>query len=207
MTNRLLITSAICGLVFFAATPAYASCSLGGSTYTCTAGTERSNYTLAGTTTFNTNIGGATATLTGQLSGSGTLVKTGFGQLALAGDNSAYTGFLQTNQGEFIVSNSNNLGSGTGDNATFTFNGGQLRVLNSFTNAREINMAGAGIIYVATGQTLTQSGILSGSGTLHVGVDSASGGTLILTGNNTFSSFLNVGATGSAATLSGARRA
>jgi len=36
LKNRLLVTSAICGLAFFTASPAFAACNLAGSTYTCT---------------------------------------------------------------------------------------------------------------------------------------------------------------------------
>ena len=129
-----------------------------------------------------------TATIASNLTGATQLVKTDAGTLVLSGSNS-YTGGTAINGGTLRIASDTNLGAAGG----VSFNGGALNTTASFTSARTVDLAGAGIILTDAGTTLTLSGIVSGAGALTK--DGA--GSLVLTNANTYTG----GTTISAGTL------
>ena len=108
------------------------------------------------------------------------LIKNGPGTLVLAGSNT-YTGGTTINAGELSVSADANLGSGG-----ISFNGGLLQVTgtNYTSTARDITWGanGGGFDINAAGNSFTVGQVLSGPG----GLTKAGGGTLVLTGSNTY---------------------
>ena len=133
------------------------------------------------------------ATLTGVISNSGKLQKTGSGTLILANAGNTFTGGVSLDEGVVQVNAARNLGNG---NTPLTFNGGTLRVLGTtFTDLsgrtlNTTNFKGAlDIVESANsfflGQNLTGSSAVTklGAGTLYLsGVNSYSGDTNILGG-------------------------
>ena len=147
----------------------------------------------AGTQTFADAIGdlnGAagninTANGLGGLGGVTAVAKTGGGMVTLSGANT-YTGGTQLMSGEVVVGSNAALGSGTlamSAGTTLGFSAGGLNVANNIT------VAGDPTFTVAYGQTDTESGVISNaSGGAPAGqVLLNGGGTLTLTGANTYS--------------------
>ena len=122
------------------------------------------------------------------------LTKTGAGTLTLSHANS-YTGVTTVSAGTLSIAADNNLGTAP-NSATagfLTINGGTLATTSSFTlNANRGLSLGAsgGTIDVASGTTLTYSGIAASSGML-TKIDT---GTLVLGGANTYSGVTTVSA-------------
>jgi autotransporter-associated beta strand protein len=125
---------------------------------------------------------GTTFNSTGEISGSGNLVKDGDGTLVLDGvasqtggtvvndgtlvlnGNNTYTGGTTLNGGTLQVSGDDNLGDASSD---LTFNGGTLHTTDDFTTARDIALdARNGTITGDSGTTLTSTGAVTGSGSL-----------------------------------------
>ncbi|MCD8298975.1 MAG: autotransporter-associated beta strand repeat-containing protein [Opitutae bacterium] len=93
--------------------------------YNATSATISTNMWLNSSsgTTFNTNSG-ETMTLSGEITGSGALVKTGEGTLVISGGvESGYAGGTTISAGTVIATNSNALGQ-----STVTIDGGQLEI-------------------------------------------------------------------------------
>ena len=114
---------------------------------------------------------------TGQLSGSGSLTKSGAGILTLTG-HSSYQGGTDVTGGGLSISSDANLGSGgtvaLGANTSLAFTAG-----GTYTHA--ITVTGDPTFIVGPGLTVTQSGaIADGGGTPGV-VEVSGGGTLALT--------------------------
>ena len=143
-------------------------------------------------------------TVNGQVSGSGGLVKAGYGEVVLAVANT-YTGTTQVNAGTLDIQNAQSLGATDGTAATeTTVNGGTLTLDGSFavsndlltlTNgtlqsngnagwADNVDLAGNYDDYFSPsgGDTLTLSGNVTGSAY----VEEYSGGLLVLQGTDTF---------------------
>lgn len=100
----------------------------------------------------------------GTISGGGIVRKTGTGTVTLLQANS-YTGGTQINGGAFRISADNQIG---GLGSTITFNNGTLETSASFTNSHPLalTVGSQGFISPDSGTTLTQSGTISGGGTL-----------------------------------------
>jgi autotransporter-associated beta strand protein len=116
----------------------------------------------------------------GVLSGTGSVVKQGTGTLTLGGLNT-FSGGLTIAGGTVAVSADANLGAAGG---SVTFIGGTLEATASFTSSgRPTTIAAAGGTFnVDAGVTLGWTGNISGPGA----VSKTGGGTLVLSGNNSF---------------------
>jgi autotransporter-associated beta strand protein len=133
-------------------------------------------------------------TLSGAISGSGALTKNGTGTLTLSGSNS-YSGGTTLNTGTLVIGNAAAAGSGTITQADAT---SLLKIDTTGTITNDMSvynvlatqsatLSGAITVNNATwdidtGDTLTISGAVSGNG----GITKNGGGTLILSGNNTY---------------------
>ncbi|MDI1311020.1 autotransporter-associated beta strand repeat-containing protein [Prosthecobacter sp.] len=133
----------------------------------------------------NTTTGGA-LTVAATLTGAVGLTKSGGGQLILTGTND-YTGATYLNGGVTSISSNANLGAVT-TGAAVNLNGGTLSATASVTldnggiAQRNITVgSNGGTLDVATGQTLTVSGSVSGDGAL----SKTGAGTLVLSGTST----------------------
>jgi len=129
------------------------------------------------------------STLSGVVSGTGVLVKTGRGMVTLTGVNT-YTGGTSIESGYLRLSSNQAAGSGA-----ITLNGGKLDLAQNLTVANDLNLlssSGAISMDVAYGSgypyTSTLTGVISGSGLLQKigignvtlkGVNSYTGGTSI----------------------------
>ncbi|WP_176037873.1 autotransporter-associated beta strand repeat-containing protein [Brucella tritici] len=117
--------------------------------------------------------------LTGVLSGSGALNKTGTGTLVLGGTNT-YQGGTDIQSGILQVSDDGNLGVAAG--ALQIRNGAELQFSQGVTSARSITLGTTGSIIDTMAGTSTLNGVVSG-GELH----KTGSGTLVLAGNNSYS--------------------
>ncbi|SUC82770.1 Extracellular serine protease precursor [Pannonibacter phragmitetus] len=123
-----------------------------------------------------TVAGADTTSYSGVISGSGALVKSGTGTLTLSGSN-AYTGTTTISGGTLSIASDSNLGGGA-----LTLNGGTLAVTGTTTIDNAVTLgASSGTINIATGNAVTLSGVISGSGNL----TKTGAGTLVLSGTNT----------------------
>lgn len=124
------------------------------------------------------------------ISGSGSLTKVGSGTLTLLNGTNSYSGGTSINAGTLIIGSDANLGNASGP--VNINNGATLQMIAS--TARTMTLTGSATID-PQGSTVTFSGPIGGSGSL----TKISGGTLILTGANTFTG----GIINSAGTLQG----
>lgn len=162
---------------------------------------------------------GTLQTISGTITGSGGLVKTGIGTLALTGNNTASLdwraeGAVTVENGSLRINNDNSLGAApvtaTPDN--IVLNGGSLSVganvtLNSNRGIAlgEAGGSGTGILEVVnTAETLGYAGIITDNGTGADNLLKTGTGTLLLSGVNTYTGnttiaagTLTLGATGS----------
>lgn len=173
-------------------------------------------------------VSASTLTLSGNISESGsrTLTKAGSGTLTLSGNNS-HSGGTTLSAGTLNIGHANALGSGTFSTGAGTFDnssGGALTVANAvtfdgnptFTGTQPLTISGAGQLNGAATRTITVSAsTLTLSGAL--GEDAAGrnltkagSGTLVLSGNNTYSGnstvsagTLQIGAGGTSGSVAG----
>ncbi|MBY4830889.1 autotransporter outer membrane beta-barrel domain-containing protein [Burkholderia dolosa] len=148
-------------------------------------GSITGNVTNNGTLAFNR---ADTVTFGGTISGSGAVSQIGTGTTILTGNNT-YLGGTTVNGGTLQVAGDANLGDASG---SLSFGGGTLRNTADFTSARAITLNAGGGTFQTTGN-LTLTGTIGGSGAL----TKTDGGTLLLTANDTYTG----GTTISAGTL------
>ena len=130
---------------------------------------------LAGGGTVQT---GADLSLTGVVSGSGQLTKTGSGKLTLSNTNT-YGGGTQVDTGTLAISSDTNLGAAAGG---LTLNGGTLENTASLTLNRTLALgASGGTLQTDASTNLATTGAVSGTGSL----TQTSTGSLTLGGNVT----------------------
>ncbi|MGM0462447.1 MAG: autotransporter-associated beta strand repeat-containing protein, partial [Fibrobacterota bacterium] len=164
------------------------------------------NIALTGASTIGSSAGGLFY-LRGDISGGYPLTKTGTSPVVMTGNNT-YTGVTSISEGPLWIGHANGLG-GTG-NGTTVSDGATLALYNGITTAAEpltLNGTGSGSMASLYGfgtntytgpvnlntpstigfnelsDQLTISGVISGTGSL----TQSSDGTLILSGNNTYS--------------------
>jgi autotransporter-associated beta strand protein len=159
---------------------------------TVTAGTLQGNSTsLQGNIAnnsalvFDQAVAGA---YSGNISGTGTLVKTGAGTLTLTGANT-HAGDTSISAGTLAVASDAQLGTGA-----LAFNGGTLQTNAAFTSSKAVTLLGAGTID-SNGFAVDLGGAIAGAGPL----TKSGAGTLTLAGTNTYSG----GTTVTAGTLQG----
>ena len=138
-----------------------------------------SSITLANNFLFNggsiTNANNVT--ITGDISGSGSLTKTGAGTLTLSGSNT-HTGDTSITSGTLSIGSDSHLGAGA-----LTLNGGALSVTGSSLTIDNAIILGSNGGSVSNANSLMLSGGISGTGAL----TKAGSGTLTLSGSNTYS--------------------
>ncbi|MGV2899809.1 autotransporter domain-containing protein [Achromobacter sp. AGC78] len=115
-------------------------------------------------------------TIASSLTGASKLVKSDFGTLVLAGNNT-YTGGTDVRLGTLSVSSDANLGAANGG---LTIAGGTLASTSSFTSNRAVTLVSEGTFNVAAGTQLGLAGTIDGNGQLI----KEGAGTLALTGAN-----------------------
>ncbi len=119
-------------------------------------------------------------TVNGVVSGSASLTKTDNGSLTLTNTNT-YSGGTNIDGGVVVVTADNNLGASCG---SLTLNGGVLEVGGTgFTSSRSVYLGTSGGAFLIATGGLTVTNVVSGPGLLEV----AGGGTLTLSGSNTYS--------------------
>ncbi len=167
-----------------------------------TAFTSSKNAAMTGAGTIDVPSTANAATLSGQISGSSALTKTGSGTLILTGNNNGFTGGTTINGGTLQISALANIGAASAAN-TMTFNGGTLQYTGVVTYTAGDNGwifgSGGGTIDV-NNLTITRQGKdLSGSGNLTVNSSGGTAGILAIGSNNapnfTGSVVVNSGAT------------
>jgi fibronectin-binding autotransporter adhesin len=119
---------------------------------------------------------GADGTYAGDLSGAGTLRKTGAGTLTLAGTNSGHSGLTSLDAGAISIGAASNLGTGTVRMA-----GGTLITTGAMTLANAFTLEPVGGTFQADADTVL-SGVVSGAG----GLNKTGLGVLTLAGANSF---------------------
>lgn len=135
------------------------------------------NTVSPGLVTINNSAAGTAYTLggTGQISGVGSLVKSGTGTLAITGDAHDFTGTVQLNGGMVeaqYVADAGSISS-LGKGSTLSFDGGGLTLIDTASNSSNrslsIGAGGATLAVADAAYSLTLSGSLSGNGDLTIG--------------------------------------
>jgi autotransporter-associated beta strand protein len=149
-----------------------ASLSLNGGTIKFTGTPNVAVATTVGANGATLNTNGFTGSITGGLSGTGTLTKTGAGTLTLGGNNSGYSGGINLNAGA-ITLNTNGANSSTG--AITAANGTTLNVTASGASTPLALANGATVTITAGG--LTYNGAITGAVGTTLLVSNSSSGT------------------------------
>lgn len=136
------------------------------------------------------NVSGVTDTLTasGVLQGTGALIKSGAGTLALTATNT-YGGNTTVSNGLLEIGNDSNLGAASG---AVILSGGALSVLNSITTTRNFQLSGpSSSVRVADTATYQINGSIA-DGDSAGSLNKTGGGTLILNGANSYTGATNI---------------
>ena len=159
-------------------------------------GWSSARYVSLASGTANIDMAGKSDTLSGIVSGTGSLVTIGSGTLTLGGLNT-YTGGTFISSGTVSISTDANLGAATG--GLTLANGGTLMTTANLTSSRGMTLNGIGGTFnTAAGTGALFTGVIGGAGAL----TKTGAGSLTLSGANTYGggTFLN----GGTLTLSGA---
>jgi autotransporter-associated beta strand protein len=155
----------------------------GANTLNLAGGTLSGNIAVSGSVNFSQS---GTVTLSNAITdgpGAGSVIYGGIGTLTLSGANT-YTGGTTLSAGTIAVGNNSALGTGTlamAAGTTLSFaNTGNFHITNNIT------VAGDPTFTTPVGTTQTISGVISDGGTPGAVVING-GGTLVLSGNNTYS--------------------
>ncbi len=170
------------GILLLSGNNNYSGATVVGANTTVEVGTGGTSGSIAGSITTNGVIGfnrTDVVTVANTIDGTGLLRQDGTGTTMLTGANS-YAGGTTINAGTLSVSQNTNLGAAAGG---ITMNGGTLQTTGTFTAARATLLTGGATIDTAAGTTFTQQGAIAGAGSL----TKTSGGTLVLTGINSYS--------------------
>jgi len=133
---------------------------------------------LGGAVTINNNNVSNAMGIYSVVSGTGSLTKTGDGDLYLLGSNT-YTGGTAINGGTVYINGNASLGDSSGG---ISFNGGVLKQTADVSMSRLITLNAGGGVFDTQSYQLTLSGVISGSGALTKrGI-----GTLYLNAANTY---------------------
>ena len=173
--------------------------------YTGATASSTKKFTMAsgGTGAFQIDSSGTSLTLSGVIDGSGSLLKTGLGTLILTGINT-YSGGSTISAGTLVVNSDASLGASSG---ALTINAGTLEVSTGFSTSRNVTLGdSASTFQIDTSQTYTETGVISGTGTLNktglgtmvLGANTYNGGTAVTAGT------LKLGASGTFGSTSGA---
>ena len=129
----------------------------------------------------NLRVDGAGDTsFAGTLTGAGSLTKAGTGVLTLAAAN-AHSGGTSVVGGRLVIGADAALGAASG---VLSLDGATLQTTAGFSSVRQIALGSRGGTFSPdTGSTLALGGVISGAGTVSL----LGGGTLVLSGSNSFS--------------------
>ncbi|WP_338833536.1 autotransporter outer membrane beta-barrel domain-containing protein [Bradyrhizobium septentrionale] len=142
------------------------------------------NTLTVGGNDLSTTFSGVITPVSGVFSGTGGLIKVGTGTLTLTGINT-YTGGTTFSSGTLSVSGDANLGDFSG---RLIFDGGTLEVSGAgFTSSRAVQIGSNGGAVQADTGSLALSGVISDLGGATGAVTKTGNGTLVLSGNNTYS--------------------
>ncbi|HNW45097.1 MAG TPA: autotransporter domain-containing protein [Elusimicrobiales bacterium] len=133
---------------------------------------------LGGAVTFHNDSISSTFSVHEDISGAGSLIKTGDGALVLTGDNS-YAGGTYINGGILSIDYDSSLGASAG---LLSFDGGTLKINADISSPRAITLNPGGGIFNTNSYTLSLSGIITGTG----GFQKNGAGTLALGAANTY---------------------
>ena len=143
---------------------------------------------------------GGDLTLSGAISGSGTMIKAAGGNLTLSGDNGSFTGAFNINAGTVTVSHANALGTTAG--GTTVASGAALALSGGITIAENLTLSGSGVS--SGGALVSASGGNTVSGTVTLNDDATITATGALTLSGVVSGAFNLTKAGSdSLTLSG----
>lgn len=138
-------------------------------------GTGADTLTFAGSGSRTFSVDNLSSWNTGAFTGGGGWTLTG------TGNQTSFISGLSIGGGTLVtISDTRQLQGATGLTMS---GGGGLSASTSLTNSRTISLIDVGALAAVSGQTLTQTGVISGSGSLSL----TGAGSVVLSGNNTYS--------------------